>query len=390
METPKIIYIVTSSISIGLMRGQLNFLGESGFEVTVISSPGKELNVIEHAENVSIHPVKMAREISLFQDLFSLIHLIFVLIKIRPQLINVGTPKAGLLGSIAGWITRVPIRIYTLHGLRLETTRGVKRFILRLTEKIACACSHKVLCVSHSLRDKVVELGIVNKDKAIILGSGSNNGLNTNRFKSTTLLRNNIRFLRKELNIRKNEPIIGFVGRMTKDKGLNELIHAFNILKETIPRLRLLLIGDFEQSDMPSAEVISQIQQDPNIIFTGFIHDPIPYYYLMDIFVFPTYREGLGNVSLEAAAAGKPVITTNATGAIDTVIDGETGYIVPVGHVPELANRIRELLHNPSMCKQLGINGRKRIVKEFRAEEVWQKLKSLYHDLLHTVATLRK
>ncbi len=388
MTIPKIIHIVTNSISLGLMRGQLNFLRESGFAVTVISSPGKELTEVEHKENVSIHPVKMAREISIFQDLCSLIHLIFVLLKLRPQLINVGTPKAGLLGSIAGWLTRVPVRIYTLHGLRLETTKGVKRFILQLTEKIACACSHKVLCVSHSLRDKVVELGIVKKEKTIILGAGSCNGLNTNRFKSTNLLRSNIRFLKKKLNIHKEDRIIGFVGRMTRDKGLNELIQAFNILKETIPRLKLLLIGDFEQSDLPSVEVISQIKQDPTIIFNGTVHDPIPYYYLMDIFVLPTYREGLPNVPLEAAAAGKPVITTNATGAVDTVIDGETGYIVPIGNVTDLVNRISELLHNPSLCKNFGFNGRKRIVKEFRAEEVWKKLKCFYQDLLNIDGTL--
>src|ERR1019366_1873406 len=208
---------------------------------------------------------------------------------------------------------------------------GLKRALLWATEWVACACSHRVVCISPSLRARAIGLNLVSPGKATVLVNGSG-GVDAKRF--TTASRNSpeTENLRQRLGIPPGAAVVGFVGRFVKDKGIRQLVESFQQLRGTFPDLRLLLVGDFEQGDPVEPEVRRYIESEAAIVRPGFVSDTAPYYPLMDVLAFPTHREGFGMVSIEAQASGVPVVATAATGAVDSVVDGETGFLVPVGH----------------------------------------------------------
>jgi glycosyltransferase involved in cell wall biosynthesis len=226
-----------------------------------------------------------------------------------------------------------------------------------------------------------VELKLVSAEKTVVLGNGSC-GIDVQRF-STNARNSAVRdALAERLNIPRGVPVIGFVGRLTRDKGIPELVAAFSQLRQDIPILRLLLVGDFEDGDPVPRALLKQIESDGSIIRTGFVPDTAPYYRLMDVFVLPTYREGFGEVSLEAQASGIPVVTTTATGVIDSVVDGITGFLVPVGNSEILASRIRLLLRDENLRNRMGQAGRMRVVEQFSQEIVANALVQEYRRIL--------
>jgi len=364
------------------MQGQLAFLRESGFEVMVITSPGKELEAAGRSERIETLAVPMAREVSLGSDLKSLVRLYQVIRRLRPSVTNVGTPKAGLLAGIAAWLAKVPCRFYTLRGLRCETATGSRRLILLLAERIACLCAHKVICVSESLRQRAVALGIVQLHRTLILGSGSSNGVNASRYSQAPLGLNHASEMRQELKIPLEAEVVGFVGRLTRDKGIVELVKAFSRLCEASAVVWLLLVGDFEDGDQLPHDIRRTIETNPKIIRTGFVPEATVYYHLMDVLALPTYREGFPNAILEAHAAGKPVVATRATGVVDAVIDGVTGVLVPVGDATTLAQDLESLLMNKDSAAAMGSAGRERVWREFQQERIWGALAREYSQLL--------
>jgi len=238
-----------------------------------------------------------------------------------------------------------------------------------------------VICVSPSLRRRAVELKLVSADRTAVLGSGSSCGVDVQRFspQSVSLRRD---CLAERLSLPNDAPVIGFVGRFTRDKGMAELVTAFGQLRQSWPKLHLLLVGDFEGGDPVSTDIRKQIETDSHIIRTGFVNDTAPYYGLMTALVLPTYREGFPVVSLEAQACGVPVVTTTATGAIDSILDGVTGFLVPVGDAPALAAKIDDLLRDAQLRDQMGRNGRALVVRNFRQETVAEALLDEYRRLL--------
>jgi glycosyltransferase involved in cell wall biosynthesis len=372
----------TADLSISLMRGQLKFLREAGFEVSVVSSPGPKLYAVAADEGVEAYPVPMAREISGLSDIISLWRLWRLMWRVRPIVTNVGTPKAGLLGGISACLSRVPCRVYTLRGLRCETSTGWKRKCLVLAERVACHCAHRVICVSNSLREKAIELGIADPRKFVVLASGSSNGVDIDRFASTSERLREAAALRNSLGIPTNAQIVGFVGRFTRDKGISELIGAFVQLRRQLPNLYLLLVGDFEEGDPIPSDIRKAIENDPQIIHIGMVQDPAPYYYLMNVLALPTHREGFPNTVLEAHVAGKPVVTTHATGARDAVQNGITGILVPVGDTDSLASALSQLIEQPEIAQQMGTAGHDRVQREFRQEFVWKALEMAFLSLL--------
>ncbi len=386
----RVLYAVTVPISaLKLLRGQLAFMARY-HDVQLVTSPGAEVETVTKREGVEAHLVPMAREISLIEDIRSLFGLYLKFRSLKPQISNVSTPKAGLLGGLAAVLTRVPARIYTLRGLRLETSSGFKRRLLWWVEWLACQCAHKVVCVSPSLQQTVIEMRLTSASKTVVLGMGSSNGVNVEQFYATPERLERAKTLRSELGITANAPVIGFVGRFTKDKGIEELINAFDDLKTKIPDAILLLLGDFEEGDPVNLETQARIKAGQGIVWAGFVNNPADYYHVFDVFALPTYREGFPNVPLEAAAAGKPVIATDATGARDSVRDGVTGFIVPVGNVPALANALIRVLSSSEMAQKLGEAGREWVTKEFQPERIWSALDKLYSNLLEERLELRR
>jgi lipopolysaccharide/colanic/teichoic acid biosynthesis glycosyltransferase/glycosyltransferase involved in cell wall biosynthesis len=378
----KILLGVTADLSLNFLLPSAEVLSHSN-EVGVVSSPGKVMDRMSKS-----HPqirwlrVSISRNIDPWRDLVALTQLISLFRSTRPHLIDFGTPKAGLLGMLGGTITGVPCRCYTLRGLRLETMRGWKRQILRLTEWLACKCADRVICVSPSLRTQAVQMGIVKAEKTVVLGSGSSRGVEMDRFAPTVRNLSLAAQLRTSLCLPGSAPIIGFVGRFTRDKGIVELLDSYDELRTKIVGLRLLMVGDFEDGDLPPADVRARIERDPSVVRTGFVTDTAPYYHLMDVLALPTYREGFPGVPLEAAAAGKPTVTTNATGAVDSVVDGVTGFVVPVGDASALAESIHLLLQDRDLRGRMGRAAQERVRRDFRQEVIREALLNLYRDLI--------
>jgi lipopolysaccharide/colanic/teichoic acid biosynthesis glycosyltransferase len=347
----------------------------------MVSAPGKLLNEVSFPEGAASVAIPMEREIRSFQDLVSLWKLYRALRTARPDVVDVSTPKAGLLGSVAAFLARVPCRVYTMRGLRLETAAGLKRALLWATEWIACRCSHRVVCVSPSLRERAIGFNLVSPEKATVLEKGSG-GVDARRFSPADRSAAETENLRSMLGIPTGAPVLGYVGRFVKDKGIRELVEAFQRLHATYPELHLLLVGDFEPGDPVEPEVRRYIEAGPAIIRPGFVSDTAPYYRLMDVLALPTHREGFPGVPLEAQASGVPVVTTTATGAVDSITDGVTGFLVPVGDTNALTNAVGKLLADPELRVRMGNAGRMRVERDFRLEVIWSAMGRLYRDLM--------
>jgi lipopolysaccharide/colanic/teichoic acid biosynthesis glycosyltransferase/glycosyltransferase involved in cell wall biosynthesis len=375
----RVFHIVTHGLSANvLMRGQLRYLREQGFDVAVIASPGPELDALRDREGVEVFAVPMEREIAPLADLRALVALTRLLAHERPALVNASTPKGGLLGSMAAFLAGVPIRIYTLRGLRLETTRGWKRRVLATTERVAAACAHEVLCVSESLRARTEELRLVPRRKTKVLARGSSNGVDAGRFSPVPAV---ARALRERLGIGAR-PVVGFVGRLARDKGIDDLAAAFESLRTTRRDLVLLFVGDDDPGDPISPALRERLRADPSVVITGFIDDVAPYYGVMDVVAFPSRREGFPNVPLEAASAGVPVVGVRATGTVDAVVDGETGAIVPPDDPAALARALAVYLDDRDLRARHGGAARRRVEEWFTNERVWSALAARYREWL--------
>lgn len=380
--TIKLIHAMTVSESLSFMDGQLHYLKDRGFEPKALSSKGPGFEEFRASEQVEMLELQMDRGIAPLHDLQSLAQCVSILRRERPLVVNASTPKAGLIVTVAARICRVPVRVYTMRGLRMETTTGWKRSLLLNMERMASSSATHCLAVSDSLRDRAIEFGIVPEDKIKVLGTGSGDGFNIGRFEVNPEILAAGDELRDQYNLNKDHLILGFVGRLTKDKGVNELVAVFKQLSEENDHLRLLIVGDYEEADPVDNKVKWEIENNPKIIKTGFLSDPVAYYYLMDIFVFLTKREGFGNVSIEAALCGLPVIASDVTGAKNTIVDGKTGYLVDPENLQDVRQSISQLIESESLRARLGEAGREWASANFSNEMLWKELDSFYKNCL--------
>lgn len=380
--TPKVIHAVTVADSLYLQKGQLAYLEKKGYEVNALCSDGNCIEGYEKSEGIKVLKVNMEREISLVKDFQSLVACIQLIRQQRPDIVNAGTPKAGLIVTLAAFWCGVPIRIYSVLGLRMETTVGLKRKILLAAEKIAASAATNVVAVSPSLKEQLIKLGITQKDKVVIFGEGSVNGFDLESFKMTEALKVEIDDLREKHSIHDNHLVIGFTGRMTKDKGIEEMVESFVQMNKSHSQLRLLIVGEYETGDPVKEATQSEIKENPNIIHVGEQANPVPFYYLMNIFLFLTKREGFGNVSLEAALAGVPVIAADVTGARDTIIDGATGILVDPENIKNVMTALEKLILDPQLRIEMGTRGKKRGEERYGNEKIWKEMEAYYQGLL--------
>jgi glycosyltransferase involved in cell wall biosynthesis len=379
-----LIHVTTVPETFWFFRGQIKFMKGRGFEVQAVSSPSRLLDETSSREDIRIHAVEMAREITPMADLNSILKLYSLFRKIKPSIVHAHTPKGGLLGVIAARLARVPIVIYGMRGLPFVTQTGWKRKILILTEKIACRLADKVITVSLATKEKAVREGFCRSAKILVPGNGSSNGVDADGRFNPEKLSGEIRsHIRERYLIPHDALIVGFVGRLVRDKGIIELAEAWKKIKHRYTNLYLLLVGPIERQDPIPGSTLKELEKDARVKFTGLVDDTVPFYAAMDILTLPTYREGFPNTPLEAAAMKLPVVITDVDGCPEAVENGVTGLLVPPKNSQALAEAIEHLILNPEKRHVMGQAGRERVLKKFKPEIIWQELYDIYLQLLH-------
>ncbi|MCT4588192.1 MAG: glycosyltransferase family 4 protein [Carboxylicivirga sp.] len=383
MKKTKIIRITTVPLSLeGLLKGQLKYMNQF-YDVIGVSSPGKDLQYVSDREGVKTYEVKMTRQISPIRDLFALWKLFKLFRHEKPDIVHSHTPKAGTLGMIASYLAQVPIRIHTVAGLPLMESRGFKRLILNVVEKLTYACASKVYPNSSGLSKFIVDEKFCDKDKLKIIGKGSSNGIDTSHFSLSQINSSTIKSLKDKYSFNGHHIVFCFVGRLVGDKGINELISAFLKVYNNNNSCRLLLVGTFEKElDRLDPETEKMIDEHEAIIWVGFQEDVRPFLAMSDIFTFPSYREGFPNVVMQAGAMELPSIVTNINGCNEIIEDNVNGLIIPVKDVPALYNAMYDLMVDEIKRKILISNSRTKIVENYERQYIWNELHKEYSELL--------
>lgn len=379
-----LLHVTTVPMSLVFLKGQIGHMKSRGLRIHVLSSPGRDLESFAESENVPIHAVEMDRAITPIRDLRAVADICRVLLEVKPTIVHSHTPKGGLLGMIAAALMRVPVRVYHMRGLPMLTAKGPRRLLLKWTEKVAASLAHQVLCNSHSMREVVIAERICHRDKIKVLLGGSGNGVDAKvRFDPAVVDREARMKTRLELGIPACSTVIGFVGRVVLDKGIVELVEAWRNIRQDYEQCHLLVVGPFELHDPVPIDTEQVLREDPRIHLVGMVWNTPPLFAAMDLLVLPTHREGFPNVPLEAAAMELPVVATRIPGCIDAVEDSVTGTLVSARDAEELANAIRMYLKSPALRRRHGLAGRKRVLREFPQEAIWESLYSEYVRLMH-------
>ena len=368
-----------------LLKGQLAFLNKE-YEVVAVSGKDQHLEKVAYREGVRTESVTMQRSISPLKDLVSLWKLFWLLKKEKPQIVHSITPKAGLLSMIAAKLAGVPVRVHTFTGLIFPTRKGVIQVVLIYMDKLLCYCATNIYPEGKGVKDDLIRYKITNKPLKV-LANGNVNGIDKDYFDPELYNLEDKIELRKKLGILENDFIFIFVGRLVRDKGINELIAAFLKLEFNSKKVKLLLVGPFENDlDPLNNETIKAIEEFNNIITVGFQRDVRPYFAISDALVFPSYREGFPNVVLQAGAMGLPCIVTNISGCNEIIIEGRNGTIIPVKNESAIFNAMIQLSSDKDYYSVLKSNARKMITSRYEQQVVWEALLAEYKSLEKNVS----
>ena len=335
----KICYVVTIPLTIeSFFIPQLQYLAANGFDVTVVCSNDSNLQE-KLGESIRFYPIDIPRGISFGGSIYALKTLTCFFKKEKFDLIQYSTPNAAFYSSIAAKKADCKVRNYHLMGLRYLGASGMERTILKVLERIACHNSTSIECVSKSNMEMGISEGLFPREKVTVVWNGSTGGVDLSRFDFSKRQQWR-KEIRKELGYSSNDFVYGFVGRITKDKGIDELLSAFLELKDNS---KLLLVGDIEKDNHLDVDLLAKAQQNSNIKSHSFVSDIERYYAAIDVLVLPSYREGFGNVVIEAGAVGTPAIVTDIPGPTDTIDREKTALVVPVKNPHALAESLRKI-----------------------------------------------
>jgi glycosyltransferase involved in cell wall biosynthesis len=366
---PRLCFVVTSHVSATtFLKGYLRFLGRN-WDVVLICAPHPALATLALEEGITLHALPMARNPSPVKDLISLMSLIRLLSRIEPDVVVYATPKASLLTSIAAWLTRVPARVYELWGLRLETSQGISYRIFWAMERLTMALSTRVVANSRSLAERAIGLRLTRDRPVDVLGAGSSHGVDIDWFASGADLPAVDEETAMLLKPSANTFTVGFVGRLHPDKGIDVLLSALARCADRGVTVQGLLVGAAEGARL--AGQIESLRDRVKVRIVGEVRDVRPYIEAMDVLVLMSRREGFPNVVLEAAAMQTPAIVANSTGTVDSVVDGVTGWVVPVDDTKALANCLLDLETDREKIRRAGVSARAWVEREFRREVIW-------------------
>jgi glycosyltransferase involved in cell wall biosynthesis len=376
----KLIIGITAESSVNLLLGQLNYFRSLGYKTYLLAPYSERSAKFCRDEGCEHLVIEIEREISIWKDLRTLLQILRIFRNVKPDIVNLGTPKVSLLGMIAAFILRVPKRIYTCRGFRFEHELHAKKQILIFMEKVTSFLSHKVICISKSVEDLGQQFKIFDQKKSLVILKGSSNGINLSLFDPSKINLNKRNELVQAHSLA-GKFVFGFLGRIVDRKGIQELIEVFCALYENSESLRLLIVGPFEMEQITDKTLLDKANNHPGIIYIGRVmhHEVPPYFSLMDVFVLPAWWEGFGNVLIQAAAIGIPVISTNATGTKDAVQDGYNGILVPIKDEDKLREAMVRLYKEESTRIEMGKNGIN-WAKNFDQKLIWEGMENVYKE----------
>lgn len=363
-----------------LLLNQLVSIQRAGYKVYGISAPGPNIGALVSA-GIRHISVRMTRHFSPLSDIRSLLSLYKVMRNERFTIVHTHTPKPGLLGQLAARMAGVPVVVNTLHGFYFHDHMPLawRRFYIAM-ERIAALCSDVILSQNSEDIETAVREGICSRSKVRHLG----NGIDLERFTRSNLSSVLLEGKRRELGLATGQPVIGFVGRLVREKGLPELLEAAPQVLSSFPDARFLIIGptDADKPDALTPATVAKYGVLDACIFTGMRNDMPTLYGLMDVFVLPSHREGFPRSPMEASAMQVPCIVTDVRGCRETVEHGQNGFLVPLGDVQAMADRIVQLISDCDLARRMGEEGHRIALERFDERQVFEKVKAEYARLL--------
>ena len=382
-EKKIIIRITTVPVSLNvLLKGQLAFMNQFYKVIGVSTYEEHHFAEIRNRERIELVSLTMTRTISPLKDLIALYKLYFFLKKEKPFIVHSHTPKAGTIGMIAAKLAGVPHRFHTIAGLPLLESKGTKRKLLNLVEKITYSCATKILPNSIGLKEIIVENKFTNANKLKVIANGSSNGIDCIHYDASLFFEDEKISLKENLGISSKDFVFIFVGRLVGDKGINELVKSFKRLSTDVENVKLLLVGPFENNlDPLKKNTIEEIDSNNKIIAVGAQKDVRPYFAIANVLVFPSYREGFPNVVMQAGAMGLPSIVTNINGCNEIILEGENGLIIPMKNAELLYQAMIKILNEKDEYRIMSQKSRDLIVKRYEQKYVWEQLLKEYQSL---------
>lgn len=380
----KIVRITTVPLSLEkLLEKQLRFMSNY-YEVIAVSSDGERLRKVGIAEGVRTHEVGLTRKITPLQDLKAVWQLYRFLKKERPFIVHSHTPKAGIVGMLAAKLAGVPHRLHTVAGLPLLETTGIKRTILTAVERLTYSCATKVYPNSKGLQQIILQEKFCSASKLNVIGEGSSNGIDTEHFSRKNISKAEIESLKAKLNITQDDFVFVFVGRIVGDKGINELVNAFDKISSETSNVKLLLVGPYEEDLDPLSELtLKRIRENENILSLGYQQEVRLFLAVSHCLVFPSYREGFPNVVMQAGAMELPGIVTDINGCNEIISHEKNGLIVPVKSVEALYLALHRILSDKELYLRLQQHAREAITSRFEQNVIWEALLTEYQKLEH-------
>ena len=367
----------------------MRYLNENGFEIKIVCSDGPEVQSVKESEGCSVLTIPFSRKISLKTDIITIYRLVLLLRKIKPHIVHTHTSKAGLIGMISAFLARCPIRIHSVPGLQMMESKGLRRLILNLSERLTYFLSDVVCPNSKSLKEYILNHKMCSSEKIRIIGCGSSSGVNLDKYcmhLKKTSIRNTIR---ERFCIEDSGVVLAFIGRIAKEKGIHELVESFVNLSKRYANLYLLLIGKYDDigeydtiNDGIDNDTKNILNNNARLNITGWVEDVENYLAASDIVVHPSYREGFSNALLQAGSMGLPSVTTNVSGCIDVIKDGETGLVVSPKDSVALEKALEVLILDKDKRVELGLNAYHHVAANFASNIIWEETARFYTDML--------
>lgn len=381
---PKILEVCAVDITVkNLLLPLINKLEKEGYIVEIVCSRGEEAKTLEKRGYV-FKFANIDRKVNPVSNIKSIIELYRIIKKGKYDIVHVHTPVASVLGRIAAKKAKVPIVIYTAHGFYFHKGMSHIKYniILKIEKYLAKYYTDFIFTQSEEDRRTALENNFINKSKILTIGNGVDIW---GKYNPINMEKDKINELHKELNLNKNDKIVTFIGRLVKEKGIMDLLEVFNNVSfNDEKKVKLIMVGDIAQNerDKDTKKKLEKYRNNPNVIFTGYRNDINSILYLTDVFCLPSYREGMPRSIIEAMAMECAVVATNIRGSREEVVDGKTGFLVPVNSINILSDKIKKLIENEKLLREMKIAGRRRAEELYNEKEIVKKQLEIFDKLL--------